>query len=127
MAEPAIKDAGTEAPTQLPEPVGWRILIGLVETEEKTTGGIIKPDDYRHVEQVSSVVGLVLKMGPLCYQDADKFGEAKEPWCKKGDCVLIPPFAGIRLVHKNGQEFRLINDDTVQGVVDDPRGWRRAV
>tara|TARA_R110002020_G_scaffold266116_1_gene480925 strand:- start:1807 stop:2190 length:384 start_codon:yes stop_codon:yes gene_type:complete len=127
MAEPAIKDAGTEAPTQLPEPVGWRILIGLVDTDEKTTGGVIKPDDYRHVEQVSSIVGVVLKMGPLCYQDSDKFGEEMQPWCKKGDCVLIPPFAGNRLVHKNGQEFRLINDDTVQGVVDDPRGWRRAV
>ena len=56
-----------------------------------------------------------------------KFGEDMDPWCKKGDCVLIPPFAGIRLVHKSGQEFRLINDDTVQGVVEDPRGSRRAV
>ena len=64
MEDPAVKDAETEAPAQLPEPSGWRILIGLVETEEKTTGGIIKPDDYRHVAQVSSVVGGVLKMGP---------------------------------------------------------------
>ena len=125
MGEAAV-DAEQEA-TKLPEPSGWRILIGLIKTDEKTAGGIIKPDDYLHVENVSSVVGAVLKMGPLCYQDADKFGAEMIPWCKLGDFVLIPPFAGVRLVHKTGQEFRLINDDTVQGVVDDPRGWRRAV
>jgi hypothetical protein len=26
----------------------------------------------------------------------------------------------------NGQEFRLINDDMVEAVVDDPRGYTRA-
>jgi|TARA_R110002020_G_scaffold88008_1_gene216510 co-chaperonin GroES (HSP10) len=124
MGAPAIKSAAEGGPTELPDPCGWHILIGLPEADEKTDGGIIKTDDYRHVEQVASVVGFVMKMGPLCYKDKDKFPSG--PWCKEGDFVFIPPFSGVRLFHKSGIELRLINDDTVQAVVDDPRGWRRA-
>jgi len=81
-------------------------------------------DIYRNTEHVASVVGLVMKMGPLCYQDEKKFPTG--PWCKEGDFIFIPPFSGVRLIHQNGMELRLINDDTVQAVVEDPRGWRRA-
>jgi hypothetical protein len=38
--------------------------------------------------------------------------------------VLTRPYAGTRLVI-HGREFRIINDDTVEAVVDDPRGIRR--
>jgi co-chaperonin GroES (HSP10) len=124
MSKAALKTAEDGGPTQLPEPCGWKILIGLPEVDEKTEGGIIKPDDVRHVEQVASVVGFVMKMGPLCYKDEDKFPTG--PWCKEGDFVFIPPFSGVRVIHQSGMELRLINDDTVQAVVDDPRGWRRA-
>jgi co-chaperonin GroES (HSP10) len=124
MAQAAMKEDVSEKPTQLPQPCGWHILIGLPETEEKTEGGVFKTDIYRNTEHVASVVGLVMKMGPLCYQDEKKFPTG--PWCKEGDFIFIPPFSGVRLIHQNGMELRLINDDTVQAVVEDPRGWRRA-
>ena len=46
------------------------------------------------------------------------------PWCKKGDFVLVRPHTGSRLVI-HGREFRIINDDSVEAVVDDPRGIKR--
>ena len=99
------------------------MLIAIPEVEEKTAGGIIKADITKDTENVSTVIGLVLEMGDQCYNDPEKFGDT--PWCKEGDFVLIGAYKGVRFkVH--GKEFRIINDDTVQAVVDDPRGYTRA-
>ena len=76
----------------------------------------------KHIEQTSSVVGLILSMGDQCYNDKERFGDT--PWCKEGDFVLIGAYKGVRF-NIHGKEFRLINDDTVQAVVDDPRGYSR--
>ena len=112
-----------EKASQLPAPQGYRLLIGMPEVEEKTAGGIIKTDQLRETEAVSSVVGFVMAMGPDAYSDKKRFPSG--PWCKDGDFVLFRAFQGTRIkVH--GQELRLINDDTVEAVVDDPRGYTRA-
>jgi|TARA_R110000824_G_scaffold162073_8_gene337661 co-chaperonin GroES (HSP10) len=111
--------------SQLPIPKGWRMLIAIPEVEEKTMGGIIKADATKHIEQTSTVVGCVLAMGDRCYVDEDRFGADAEPWCKEGDFVLIGAYKGVRF-NIRGKEFRIINDDTVQAVVDDPRGYTRA-
>ena len=109
--------------SQLPEPSGWKILIALPEIDKKTEGGIFKPDQAVEVEAVSTVLGCVLALGPLAYEDRKKFPTG--PWCRKGDWVLMRAFSGTRIkIH--GKEFRLINDDTVEGVVEDPRGIERA-
>ena len=108
---------------QLPEPSGYKLLITIPEIESKTSGGILKPDKLIDEERVSSVVGFVTKVGPDAYQNKERFPSG--PWCKEGDFVLFRAFQGTRIkIH--GQEFRLINDDTVEAVVDDPRGYSRA-
>ncbi len=108
---------------QLPEPKGYRILCAIPEVEETFDSGLIKADQTRHIEEHSTVVLFVLKMGDLCYQDKDKFPTG--PWCKEGDFVLTRAYAGTRIkIH--GREFRIINDDTVEAVVEDPRGISRA-
>ena len=56
---------------------------------------------------------------------AAKATQLPEPWCKVGDFVLTRPYSGTRVVI-HGREFRIINDDSVEAVVDDPRGIRRA-
>jgi co-chaperonin GroES (HSP10) len=64
-----------------------------------------------------------MAMGSDCYKDESKFPTG--PWCKEGDWVVMRAFSGTRIsIH--GKEFRLINDDTVEAVVDDPRGIQRA-
>ena len=120
--DPKAFEKKDEAPTQLPVPKGWRMLIAIPEVESVTSGGIIKADSTKHIEQTSSVVGLILSMGDQCYNDKERFGDT--PWCKEGDFVLIGAYKGVRF-NIHGKEFRLINDDTVEAVVDDPRGYSR--
>ena len=72
---------------------------------------------------MTTVCAYVLKMGDLCYKDKDKFPLG--PWCKEGDWVIFRAYSGTR-IRIHGREFRLINDDTVEAVVEDPRGVSRA-
>jgi len=120
--EIAVEEAAEKA-AQLPEPCGYKMLIGLPKIEEKYESGILKADAIVRQDEVATVVGFVLKMGPDCYKDTNKFPTG--PFCKEGDFVLMRTYSGTRFkVH--GQEFRLVNDDSVEAVVQDPRGLSRA-
>jgi len=108
---------------QLPDPSGYRMLCAIPEVDKKSDGGIIKADITVHHEELLTTVLFVLKMGPDCYKDDKRFPSG--PWCKQGDFVLVRPHAGTRLkIH--GREFRIVNDDSVEGIVEDPRGISRA-
>ncbi len=118
-----LPETQEEKATQLPQPSGYHILVAIPEIEAKYDSGLLKADSTMHYEEVLSTVFFVVKMGPDCYKDASRFPSG--PWCKEGDFVLARPNSGTRLkIH--GREFRLINDDSVEGVVDDPRGISRA-
>lgn len=111
-----------EKASQLPEPMGYRILCAIPEVEDKFDSGILKSDEtVRHDELLTTVL-FVVKLGPDCYQDKTRFPNG--PWCKQGDFILVRPNAGTRLVI-HGREFRIINDDSVEAVVQDPRGITR--
>jgi co-chaperonin GroES (HSP10) len=107
---------------QLPDPQGYRILCAIPDIENKYDSGIIKADITRQHEEILTTVLFVIKLGPDAYKDATKFPTG--PWCKEGDFVIVRSNSGTRLdIH--GKEFRIINDDTVEAVVEDPRGIRR--
>ena len=109
--------------SQLPEPKGYKLLIALPEVDEATDGGIIKSVKSQHEDSISTVVGWVMSMGPDSYANYNRFPNG--PYCEVGDWVVFRAFSGTRLkIH--GKEFRLINDDTVEAVVEDPRGVERA-
>jgi co-chaperonin GroES (HSP10) len=108
---------------QLPEPKGYKILCAIPDASETYEGGIIKSASVKYTEELSTVVLFVVRIGDMAYSDKDRFPTG--PWCKEGDFVLTRAYAGTRFkIH--GREFRLINDDTVEGVVEDPRGYTRA-
>lgn len=118
-----LPQTADEKATQLPNPVGYHILVTIPEAEEKYDSGIFKADETRRYEEVLATVFFVVKMGPDCFKDEKRFPAG--PWCKEGDFILARPNSGTRLkIH--GKEFRLINDDTVEAVVQDPRGISRA-
>ena len=123
LQELDLGDKEGDKASVLPKPTGWKMLVILPELEEKTASGIYIPDKVVEREQTASIVGFVLKQGPLCYKDENKFPDG--PWCKEGDFVIFRPYSGTR-VKVHGREFRLINDDTVEAVVLDPRGIFRA-
>ena len=100
-----------------------QIKENMADGSEKYDSGLIKADTTKHFEEVLSTVFFVVKLGPDCYKDKDRFPSG--PWCKEGDFILARPNSGTRLkIH--GKEFRLINDDSVEAVVQDPRGISRA-
>ena len=103
----------------LPTPVGYRILVALPEVEE-TFGEsrIIKSSKEQHLDHVLSTIGLVVDMGTEAYSDKERFAA---PWCKEGDYVMFRMNTGTRF-KVNGKEFRLMNDDSVEAVIPDPRG-----
>jgi co-chaperonin GroES (HSP10) len=111
-----------EKATQLPRPSGWKILCAIPEAEKAYDSGLAKADETLRIEEALTTVLFVVDLGPDCYTDKTRYPSG--PWCKKGDFVLVRPNAGSRLVI-HGREFRMINEDSVEGVVDDPRGIRR--
>jgi|TARA_R110002020_G_scaffold25533_3_gene83042 co-chaperonin GroES (HSP10) len=120
VEEPIVSE---EIKSQLPEPKGWRMLVAMPQADEKTEGGILKAASTVKDEELSNICGYILKLGKECYQDPKRFPSG--PWCKKGDWVIFRAYSGTR-IKMYGQEFRLINDDTVEAVVDDPTGVVRA-
>ena len=130
MSEILIGENGTPLPEtaekkdkQMPEPSGFRILCMVPEVEDKFDSGLVKADATIYAEERLNTVLFVIKLGPDCYKDPTRFPSG--PWCKEGDFILVRPHSGSRLkIH--GREFRIINDDTVEGLVEDPRGISRA-
>lgn len=113
-----------ERASQLPDPVGYKLLCILPDVEETFEGtNIVKADSFMKGEEHGTTVLFVLKVGPEAYKDATKFPAG--PWCKAGDFIVVRTYSGTR-IKMYGKELRLINDDQVEAVVADPRGISRA-
>ena len=108
----------------LPKPAGYKILVAIPRSAEAFDNGLVKADVTRAQEEVMTTVGFVLAMGPDCYADKAKFPNG--PWCKVGDFIVMRSYSGTR-VSIYGAEHRLINDDTVEAIVEDPRGITRVI
>ena len=112
----------------LPDPTGWRILCMVPPAKDLIDGtslNLVKAAETIKVEEQTTAVLFVLKVGPLAYKDPAKFGSDCTPWCKEGDFILVRTYTGTRF-KVFGREFRLLNDDQVDAVVSDPRGITRA-
>ena len=107
----------TKESSKLPVPTGWRMLILPFKMKEKTKGGLYLGQETLERQQVGSTCGLVLAMGPDCYNDKERYPEG--PWCKKGDWVIFARYAGSR-IQIDGGEVRLLNDDEVLATIDNP-------
>ena len=121
---PAVEATDEEKARQLPDPTGWKILCAVpdvVETFENSL--IVKAGQFMKQEEHATTVLFVVKVGPDAYKDQAKFPGG--PWCKAGDFVLVRTYSGTRF-KIYGKEFRLLNDDMVDAVVQDPRGLTRA-
>jgi co-chaperonin GroES (HSP10) len=117
------QEEAAEKARQVPIPKGYKILCMVPHVEDQFSNGIVKADATVAIEEHSTLVLFVVKLGDLAYKDAAKFPTGA--WCKEGDFVMVRAYSGTRFkIH--GREFRIINDDTVDAVVEDPRGLTRA-
>lgn len=116
--------ANEQAAKQLPDPKGWKILCALIEAKDEFENSLIKKaKETMKIEEQTSPVLFVLKIGDLAYKDEAKFPTGA--WCKEGDFIITRAYSGTRVMIY-GKEFRIINDDQVEAVVEDPRGITRA-
>lgn len=102
---------------RMPQPTGWRMLILPYRGKETTEGGIYIPNQVLNDTQLQTVVGYVVKQGPLCYKDAEKFPDG--PWCTEKQWVIFARYAGSRF-RIDGGECRILNDDEILATIDDP-------
>ncbi len=113
-----MTDADWEA--QLPNPVGYRILVALPDISDYYDGStLLKTDSEKHRENITYIMGVVIEMGGDAYKDKERYPDG--PWCKVGDYVMFRMNTGTRF-KVNGKEFRLMNDDSIEAVIPDPRG-----
>lgn len=117
-----LPETAEEKAKQLPQPVTYHLLCALPDIDDKYESGLVKAGQTMHYEEVLSPVLFVVAIGPDAYGDKTRFPSG--PSCKVGDFVLVRPNTGTR-VKIHGREFRIINDDSVEAVVDDPRGIQR--
>jgi co-chaperonin GroES (HSP10) len=118
-----LPQTDAEKARQVPDPATYHILCMVPKAEQEYESGLAKAGQTMHYEEVLSPVLFVAKMGPDCYKDPLRFPSG--PSCKVGDFVLVRPNSGTRLkIH--GTEWRIVNDDSVEAVVQDPRGIKRA-
>jgi co-chaperonin GroES (HSP10) len=126
-AETPDADADNETKAgALPTPTGWKLLCVVPEVDQKIAGtslDLVRDTATLRQEEHATTVLFVLRVGPDAYKDSTKFPNGA--WCKEGDFVLVRTYSGTRF-KIFGKEFRLINDDQVDAVVEDPRGLTRA-
>ena len=123
VAQIETESAEPRTANQLPDPTGYKILIALPEPDKEFEGGILKANKTLQDEEIGSIIGMVLKVGPDCYKDPQRFPSG--PYCKEGDWIIMSSYSGTRFKVHN-QEFRFINDDSGEAVVEDPRGIVKA-
>jgi len=127
MTEPATDQpvlTDKEIDAQLPKPVGYRVLVALPQQKDTYEGSnILKTDTAKRLDHIMSIMGLVMDMGDQAYADKERFPTGA--WCKQGDYVMFRANTGTRFT-VNGLEYRLMNDDSIEAVIDDPAGIQRA-
>jgi|TARA_R100000988_G_scaffold100125_1_gene70199 co-chaperonin GroES (HSP10) len=128
MTEPAIDQpvlTDKEIDAQLPKPVGYRVLVALPQQQDTYEGSnILKTDTAKRLDHIMSIMGLVMDMGEQAYADKERFPTGA--WCKQGDYVMFRANTGTRFM-VNGLEYRLMNDDSIEAVIADPAGIKRAM
>jgi len=128
MTEPAIDQpvlTDNEIDAQLPKPVGYRVLVALPQQQDTYEGSnILKTDTAKRLDHIMSIMGLVMDMGEQAYADKERFPTGA--WCKQGDYVMFRANTGTRFM-VNGLEYRLMNDDSIEAVIADPVGIKRAM
>ncbi len=105
---------------------GSRVIVATYVRDEKTKGGIILPDKPRDEDLHQGKTGMVVALGQHAFQD-EEYWEGDSPGI--GDWVMYNIQDTRRLVLVNPDssstsdskiECRIMEDTSVQGVVDDP-------
>ncbi|MCM8813839.1 MAG: co-chaperone GroES [Candidatus Omnitrophica bacterium] len=92
------------------KPLGDRVLVKVLEAEEKTKGGILLPDTAKEKPQEAEIVavgkGKVLENGTV-----------KAPEVKAGDKVLFGKYSGTQVTTKEGDEYLILREEDILAII----------
>ena len=87
------------------KPLGARVVIKMVEAEERTASGIVLPGQAKEQPQTAEVVAV----GPGT--------EDEKMELKAGDKVVFAKFAGTEIKYRGG-EYTIINQKDILAIVE---------
>ena len=99
-------------------PLHDRVVIKRIEAEEKSAGGIIIPDTAKEKPQQ----GEVIAVGP---GGRDETGKLIPIDLKAGDRALFGKWSGTE-VKLDGEEYLIMKESDVMGVLEGPAAKRKA-
>ena len=91
------------------KPLGDRVILKVLEAEEKTASGIFLPDNAKEKPQQ----GKVLAVGPGKYNDK---GVLIKVQVKEGDVVIFAKYAGTEVKYQ-GEEYLIVKESDLLAVV----------
>jgi chaperonin GroES len=91
------------------KPLGDRVVIELVETEEKTASGIVLPDTAKEKPQE----GKVIAVGTGRVLDS---GERVAPEVSVGDRIIFSKYAGTEVKYQ-GTEYLILRESDILAVI----------
>ncbi|GEL76661.1 co-chaperone GroES [Tenuibacillus multivorans] len=92
------------------KPLGDRVIVEVVEQEEKTSSGIVLPDSAQEKPQEGKIVAV--GSGRVTEN-----GEKVAPEVKDGDHVIYSKFAGTE-VKQDGNEYLVLRESDILAVVE---------
>lgn len=84
------------------KPLGDRVIIEIVEAEEKTASGIVLPDSAQEKPQQGRVIAV---------------SEKTNFDLKEGDNIIFSKFAGTEVKHE-GKEYLILRETDILAVID---------
>lgn len=92
------------------KPVADRILIKMIEGEEKTQSGLILSSGSKEKPQIAEV----LEVGPGITHIP---GKEVKMYIKKGDKVIVSKYSGTEVKYE-GEEYIIIKQDDILAIVE---------
>ena len=95
-------------------PIDLKVLVRPVTLEEMTDGGIIIPQNVKEQQDMAGIKARLVALGVNAFEAIKDKGQRPQA----GMVVSISKYAGYLIKGKDGEDYRLINDDDIVAVLD---------
>ncbi len=109
------------------KPLEFKVLVKPNKVEERTKGGIIRPDTVKDTMQIAVSKGRLIAVSPFAFTFLDPecltYRQALEAWPQAvpaiGDLVVFGRYCGAEIYGDDDEKYRIMNDkDIVCGVTE---------
>jgi chaperonin GroES len=100
-------------------PLDDKILIRMDEHAERTSGGIVIPDEARARQTMASETGVVIALGAAAFaftDDGSRRWHTAKP--TPGDRVVVERYAGRVVQGEDSVEYRLVSQKSIGALYD---------